>query len=379
VRLYRPFSLQALAAALPPTVRAVAVLDRTKEPGAPGDPLYLDVLTALTEAWAGAIAPFAAMPRVVAGRYGLASKEFTPAAVAAVFRELGRERPRAHFTVGIVDDVTGTSLAVDPRFRIEPPDEVRAVFWGLGSDGTVGANKNSIKIICERTPHFAQGYFVYDSRKAGAVTVSHLRFGPRPIRSAYLIGEASFVACHQFQLLDRCEILGNAAPGAVFLLNSPYGPEAVWDHLPREVQEAILDRALRLFVIDAYGVARACGLGVRINTIMQTCFFAISGVLPRQEAIACIKEAIRETYGKRGPVVVERNFQAVDAALAHLHQVAVPDRVTSTRSRPPLVPAEAPDFVQRVTALMLAGKGDALPVSAFPPDGTWPVGTSRWE
>jgi pyruvate-ferredoxin/flavodoxin oxidoreductase len=379
VRLYRPFSLEALAAALPETVRAVAVLDRTKEPGAPGDPLYLDVLTAATEAWAGGMAPFAVMPRVVAGRYGLASKEFTPAAVAAVFRELAEARPRSHFTVGIVDDVTGTSLAVDPRFRIEPPDEVRAVFWGLGSDGTVGANKNSIKIIGERTPHFAQGYFVYDSRKAGAVTVSHLRFGPRPIRSAYLIGEASFVACHQFQLLDRCEILGSAAPGAVFLLNSPYGPEAVWDHLPREVQEAILDRGLRFFVIDAYGVARSCGLGVRINTIMQTCFFAISGVLPRQEAIACIKEAIRETYGKRGPVVVERNFQAVDAALAHLHEVAVPDRVTSTRSRPPLVPAEAPDFVQRVTALMLAGKGDALPVSAFPPDGTWPVGTARWE
>jgi pyruvate-ferredoxin/flavodoxin oxidoreductase len=379
VRLYRPFSVEAFAAALPPTVRAIAVLDRTKEPGAPGDPLYLDVVTALFEARAAGLLPSPEPPRVVGGRYGLSSKEFDPACVKAVYDELSRQRPRSHFTLGIVDDVTGGSLPVDADFNIEPADEVRAVFWGLGADGTVGANKNSIKIIGEGTANYAQGYFVYDSKKAGAVTVSHLRFGPRPIRSAYLVGRAGFVACHQFSFLERYDMLAKAAPGAVFLLNSPYGPQAVWDHLPREVQETILEKGLSLYVIDAFAVAREAGLGVRINTIMQTCFFAISGVLPREEAIARIKEAIRETYGKRGPVVVEQNFRAVDEALAHLHQVEVPGQATATRRRPPVVPAEAPDFVQRVTALMLAGKGDALPVSAFPPDGTWPVGTSKWE
>jgi len=379
VRLFRPFSLAALAAALPPTVTSLAVLDRVKEPGAVGEPLYLDVLAALTEVHAAGEAPFAAMPRIVGGRYGLSSKEFDPACVKAVFDEIARERPRTHFTVGIVDDVTHLSLPLDPDFSTESEGTVRAIFYGLGSDGTVGANKNSIKIIGEETENFAQGYFVYDSKKAGAVTISHLRFGPVPIRSTYLIRRASFIACHQYQFLDRYDMLECAAPGAVFLLNSPYGPETVWDHLPREVQGAILKKGLHFYVIDAYAVAREAGLGVRINTIMQTCFFAISGVLPREEAIARIKDTIQKTYSKRGPVVVEQNFKAVDAALAHLHEVAVPGEVTATRGRPPIVSVEAPDFVQRITAVMLAGKGDALPVSAFPPDGTWPMGTSRWE
>jgi pyruvate-ferredoxin/flavodoxin oxidoreductase len=379
VRLYRPFSVADFVAALPPTVRSLAVLDRTKEPGAPGDPLYLDVIAALREAREDGLT--ALDPRVIAGRYGLSSKEFTPAMVQAVFAELGRERPRRHFTVGITDDVTGTSLAWDTELDTEPDDVVRAVFYGLGSDGTVGANKNSIKIIGEDTGLEAQGYFVYDSKKAGAVTVSHLRFGPRPLRSTYLIRQAGFVACHQLDFLDRIDVLEAAAPGAVFLLNAPYAPESLWEHLPREVQQQIVEKGLRLWVIDAYQVAREAGMGGRINTIMQTCFFAISGVLPREAAIAAIKHAIEETYGKRGAEVVARNFRAVDAALAHLHEVAVPalSEGPTGRPRPPIVPIEAPDFVQRVTALMLAGKGDLLPVSAFPIDGTWPTGTARWE
>jgi len=380
VRLFRPFSLRAFLAVLPPTVRSLAVLDRTKEPGAVGDPLYLEILAALHEAREeGLEAPD---PRVIAGRYGLSSKEFNPAMVKAIFDELKKERPKNHFTIGIVDDVTHGSLSYDPDFDIEPDDVVRALFYGLGSDGTVGANKNSIKIIGEETDHYAQGYFVYDSKKAGAVTISHLRFGPRPIRSTYLIRRANFVACHQVDFLDRFDMLEAAAPGAVFLLNSPYGPEAVWDHLPREVQEQIVEKALRFYVIDAYAVAREAGMGGRINTIMQTCFFAISGVLPAAEAIAKIKQAIEKTYGKRGAEVVRRNFQVVDAAVAHLHEVAVPREaaiVWTARHRPPMVAAEAPDFVQKVTAVMMAGKGDLLPVSAFPPDGTWPTGTTRWE
>ncbi|HEY4591614.1 MAG TPA: 2-oxoacid:acceptor oxidoreductase family protein, partial [Thermoanaerobaculia bacterium] len=302
-----------------------------------------------------------------------------PAMVKAVFDELAKERPKNHFTVGIVDDVTWSSLAVDPDFDIEPDDVTRALFYGLGSDGTVGANKNSIKIIGEETDHYAQGYFVYDSKKAGAVTVSHLRFGPRPIRSAYLIRRAGFVACHQFDFLDRFDMLEAASPGAVFLLNSPYGPETVWDHLPREIQEQILEKNLRFYVIDAYRVAREAGMGGRINTIMQTCFFALSGVLPREEAIAEIKHAIEKTYGKRGAEVVQRNFQMVDSTLAHLHQVTVPAMATAARYRPPVVASEAPDFVQKVTAVMMANQGDRLPVSAFPVDGTWPIGTARWE
>ena len=357
----------------------MAVLDRTKEPGAAGEPLYLDVTTAVREAeQEGSFDPDRRL-QVVGGRYGLSSKEFDPAMVKAVFDALGELRPRNHFTVGIVDDVTGLSLPVDSSFDIEPEDTVRAVFYGLGSDGTVGANKNSIKIIGEETSLFAQGYFVYDSKKAGAVTVSHLRFGPRPIRSAYLVKRAGFLACHQFRFLDRIDVLERAAPGAVFLLNAPFEPGEVWDRLPHEVQEAILTKGLRLHVIDADRVAREAGMGSRINTVMQVCFFALSGVMPTADAVAHIKDAIEKSYGKRGAEVVRRNCAAVDAALQHLHAVAVPERVTTTRRRPPLVSEDAPEFVKRVSAVMLAGKGDWLPVSAFPVDGTWPVGSARWE
>ena len=379
VRLFRPFSAAALLAALPATTRAIAVLDRTKEPGSMGEPLYQDVVTSLAEDMAGSSPRFGRMPRVVGGRYGLSSKEFTPAMVKAVLDELGREEPKNHFTVGIVDDVTHTSLKVDAEFDIEGADVSRCLFYGLGSDGTVGANKNSIKIIGEETENFAQGYFVYDSKKAGAITVSHLRFGPRPIRSSYLIGKASFVACHQPFFLERYDVLESARPGAVFLLNTPYGPDQVWDHLPREVQAAIVERELRFFAIDAYKVAQDNGMGRRINTVMQTCFFAISGVLPRDEAIAKIKEHIEASYGKKGREVVARNFAAVDQTLANLHQVDTSRGVTSTIAMPPIVADAAPDFVKRVTALMLAGKGDLLPVSAFPVDGTWPLGTAQWE
>ena len=379
VRLYRPFSLTHFAAALPPTVRALAVLDRTKEPGALGEPLYLDVVTALREAQDGGLTSFPSPPSVIGGRYGLSSKEFTPAMVRAVFDEMSAARPKRHFTVGIVDDVTYQSLAVDPRFNIEAPDVVRAVFFGLGSDGTVGANKNSIKIIGEETGQHAQGFFVYDSKKSGGTTISHLRFGPRPIRSTYLIRHANFVACHQYNFLDRYDVLDYAAPGAVFLLTTVHGPDAVWDQLPREVQQAIIDKQLRFYVIDAYKVAKDSGMGRRINTVMQTCFFAVSGVLPREQAIAQIKQAIQKTYEKKGDAVVQKNFAAVDHTLAHLHEVAVPDQITATRTMPPIVADAAPDFVKRVTAMMLADKGDLLPVSAFPVDGTWPLGTTKWE
>jgi pyruvate-ferredoxin/flavodoxin oxidoreductase len=379
VRLFRPFSMADLVAALPASVKAIAVLDRTKEPGAPADPLYLDVVTALHEARQAGTWPAGHDVRVVAGRYGLSSKEFTPAMVKAVFDELAAEQPRARFTVGIVDDVTHLSLPVDDSLDIEADDVVRALFYGLGSDGTVGANKNSIKIIGEQTGRYAQAYFVYDSKKAGAMTISHLRFGPRPIYSPYLIRRASFVACHQFSFLERYEMLKPAAPGGVFLLNAPVPPDQVWDSLPREVQEDILEKQLRFYVIDAYSVARQAGLGGRINTIMQTCFFAIAGVLPPGEEIDRIKATIRKTYEKKGDEVVRRNCEAVDQTLAHLHEVSVPGRVTATRGRPPLVSDEAPDFVKRVTAVMLAGDGDLLPVSAFPVDGTWDTGTCQWE
>jgi pyruvate-ferredoxin/flavodoxin oxidoreductase len=379
VRLFRPFSIPDFVSALPASLRAIAVLDRTKEPGAIGEPLYLDVVTALEEARDQNGLHLAEPPRIIGGRYGLSSKEFTPAMVKAVFDELKQERPRNHFTVGIVDDVTHTSLPVDDEFDIEPADVVRAVFFGLGSDGTVGANKNSIKIIGEETANYAQGYFVYDSKKAGAVTISHLRFGPRPIHAPYLIRHANFVACHQFTFLDRFDVLQYAAPHAVFLLNAPYPAQQVWDHLPREVQEQVLAKQLHLYTIDAYQVAREVGLGRRINTIMQTCFFAISGVLPREAAIAHIKETIQKTYGKKGQEVVARNCAVVDRTLEHLHPITPPSAVTAKRTRPPVVVAQAPDFVQRVTAVMLAHQGDRLPVSAFPVDGTWPVGTSKWE
>jgi pyruvate-ferredoxin/flavodoxin oxidoreductase len=373
VRLYRPFAGEVFVKALPATVKAVAVLDRCKEPGSSGEPLYLDVVSALNEYWPGQL------PRVVGGRYGLSSKEFTPAMVKAVLDELKQDRPKNHFTVGIHDDVTRLSLPYDPAFSTEGPGMTRAMFFGLGADGTVGANKNSIKIIGEDTPNFAQGYFVYDSKKSGSVTTSHLRFGPRPIHAAYLISSANFVACHQFNFLERFDMLQAAEPGAVFLLNSPYGPDEVWDHLPQPVQAQIIAKQLKFYVIDGYQVARDTGMGGRINTIMQTCFFAISGVLPRDEAIAAIKHAIEKTYGKRGEVVVQRNFQAVDQTLEHLHPVMLPGEAASTITLRPAVPAEAPEFVQKVTARMIAGFGDELPVSALPVDGTYPTGTSQWE
>ena len=379
VRLYRPFDANALMAALPASVTQIAVLDRTKEPGAPAEPMYLDVITALHEASAAGTLKFAKMPRVIGGRYGLSSKEFTPAMVSAVYDALAAEKPLTHFTVGIMDDVTRLSLPIDPAFDIEPTDETRAVFFGLGADGTVGANKNTIKIIGEETPNYAQGYFVYDSKKSGAVTISHLRFGPREIRAPYLVTQANFVGCHQFVFLEKYDVLAYAAPGSVFLLNSPFDAATVWDELPREVQAQIIEKQIKFYVIDGYAVGQANGMGTRINTIMQTCFFAISGVLPREEAIEHIKHSIEKTYGKRGPEVVQRNFAAVDDTLAHLQLVTVPGAVSSTRTRPPMVAPAAPDFVQRVTSVMLSNQGDLLPVSAFPIDGTWPTGTAQWE
>ena len=379
VRLYRPFAVERFLAALPEAVRSIAVLDRTKEPGSIGEPLYLDIVTAVSEGLATGAAPFERMPRIVGGRYGLSSKEFTPGMAKGVLDNLDGDSPKNHFTVGIVDDVTHTSIEHDPDFDTEHEDTVRAMFFGLGADGTVGANKNSVKIIGEQTDHHAQGYFVYDSRKAGARTVSHLRFGEKPIRSTYLIQHPSFIACHQFGFMERFDVLESAAEGATFLLNSPYGPDEVWDRLPRPVQEQILQKQLKMYVIDGYSVAREAGLRGRINTIMQTAFFAISGVLPRDEAIARIKDAIQKTYGKRGDAVIQQNFAAVDAALDNLHQVDVPAAVTSETEIRPAVPPAAPAFVQKVTAAMLAGHGDRLPVSALPPDGTYPSGTTRWE
>jgi pyruvate-ferredoxin/flavodoxin oxidoreductase len=379
VRLYRPFSRSAFVSALPPSTKSIAVLDRTKEPGAPGDPLYLDVMTALGEARAEGESLFKTEPRVIAGRYGLSSKEFTPAMVKAVFDELGKESPRRHFTIGIIDDVTHLSLPWDATFRTEGEDVSASLFYGLGADGTVGANKNSIKIIGHETDKYVQGYFVYDSKKSGAITVSHLRSSPRPIRSAYLVDRAGFVACHQFEFVDKIDVLEYAAPGAVFLLNAPGAADSVWEVLPLEMQEQLIEKQIRFFAIDAYALAKQVGMGGRINTIMQTCFFGISGILPREEAIAHIKKSIEKSYGKRGPEVVRRNCEVVDLALAHLQEIPVPKATGTTRRRPPLVSERAPDFVQKITAVMLAGKGDLLPVSAFPVDGTWPVGTAKWE
>ena len=379
VRLYRPFSVEHFVAALPPTVKTLAVLDRTKEPGSVGEPLYLDVITAVIEAMAAGRAPLRAAPRIIGGRYGLSSKEFTPAMIKGIFDEMTKAQPKNHFTIGIHDDVTQTSLEYDPAFSTERPETIRAVFYGLGADGTVGANKNSIKIIGEETDNYAQGYFVYDSKKSGSVTISHLRFGPQPIRSTYLIDRANFVACHQFPLLERLHVLKTAEPGAAFLLNSPYGPAEVWSCLPRAVQEQIIGKKLRFFVIDGHKVAREAGMGGRINTVMQPCFFVLSGVLPRDEAVAAIKDAIQKTYGKLGEAVVQKNIEAVDRALDHLHEVRVPAEVTSAFDLRPPVPAEAPDFVRNVTAKMIARQGDDLPVSALPIDGTYPSGTTKWE
>jgi pyruvate-ferredoxin/flavodoxin oxidoreductase len=371
IRLYRPFSVSHFIDALPRSAKAIAVLDRTKEPGSTGEPLYQDVVTALAES--GALAGV----RVVGGRYGLSSKEFTPAMVKAVFDELKKPDPKNHFSIGIDDDVTFTSIPFDETFSTEPDDQVRAVFWGLGADGTVSANKNSIKIIGEETPNHAQGYFVYDSKKSGAMTVSHLRFGPHAIKSTYLIKRANFIAVHQFPFFSQYDVLETATENATLLINSPY--EDVWDHLPGAVQRVIVEKQLKVYAIDATGVARNSQLGNRINTIMQTCFFALSGVLPRDEAITKIKEFIKKSYGKRGEPVIRQNFAAVDAALAHLREIAVPETATATIELVSKVPLDAPEFVRNVTAEMIAGRGDRLPVSAFPEDGTYPVGTTRWE
>ena len=342
------------------------------------------MVTSINEGLAEGSVPYAQFanrpyPRVIGGRYGLSSKEFTPAMVKGVFDEMLKAEPKNHFTIGITDDVSHTSLDYDPSFFIETPDTIRCVFWGLGADGTVGANKNSIKIIGEETENYAQGYFVYDSKKSGSVTVSHLRFGPKPIRAPYLIGQANFVACHQFTFLERYDVLKYAMPGAVFLLNSLYGPEEVWDKLPLETQKTILEKKLRFYVIDAHEVAQQTGMGGRINTIMQTCFFAISGVLPREQAIEEIKHAIEKSYGKRGEAVVQRNFEAVDHALAHLHEVKVPQSTSSQLTRRPAVAEQAPEFVHQVLGKIIAGEGDSLPVSAMPVDGTFPTGTAMWE
>ncbi len=371
VRLYRPFSIEHLIAALPETAKIISTLDRTKEPGATGEPLYQDCISAIVEAGRDV--------KVIGGRYGLSSKNFTPAMVKGVFDNMALEEPKNHFTIGIHDDVTHTSLEYDPSLDIEQDDVVRAIFIGLGGDGTVSANKSSIKIIGEDTPNFAQGYFEYDSKKAGAVTVSHLRFGPRPIRQTCFVSSANFVACHQFVFLEQFDVLKNAVHGATFLLNAPYGPNEVWDRLPAEVQRQIIDKELQFYVIDAYRVARETGMGVRINTIMQTAFFALSGVLPREQAIAAIKESIVKAYGKRGEQVIQMNYMAVDQAVANLFRVEVMDRVTSEIQMPPVVPSEAPEFVRTVTATIMARKGDSLPVSALPADGTFPSATTQWE
>lgn len=377
VRLYRPFSTEHFLAALPSSARAVAVLDRTKEPGAVGEPLYLDVVTTLSQAVARGQRND--MPRVIGGRYGLASKEFTPAMVRAVFDELAAATPRHEFTLGIQDDVTKLSLSIDPSFNIKRDGEVGAVFYALGSDGTVGANKNTAKILAEDPERYAQAYFVYDSHKSGAQTISHLRFGPRPIQAPYLIESAQFIACHQFQFLGRIDVLRLAARGATFLLNSPYGPTEVWSKLPRAMQQRIIDQELHFFVIDASRVARDLGLGSHINTVLQTCFFALSGVLPRDDAIDRIKHAIEKSYAAKGPEVVRKNFEAVDHTLAVLGEVEVPDTVSSGFEFPPIVPSGAPAFVHEVTVPMIIGRGDDLPVSRLPVDGSFPTGTAAWE
>src|SRR5437868_1441335 len=377
VRLYRPFSVEAFVRALPPTVRSLAVLDRTKEAGASGDPLYLDVVNALHEA--GRSDGLRSAARIVSGRYGLSSKEFTPAMAKAVFDNLTSDAPKNHFTVGIIDDVSHSSLEYDPEFSIETASAVRAIFYGLGADGTVGANKNAITIIGENTDNYAQGYFVYDSKKSGAVTVSHLRFGPQPIRSSYLVSRANFVACHQWIFLERYDMLSALVEGGTFLLNSPFGTDEVWDHLPRAVQQQIIRKRAKFYVIDAYKVAREAGMGSRMNTIMQVCFFAISKVLPRDEAIEAIRESIRNTYGNKGEEIVQKNMQAVDDTIAHLFEVKVPEKVSSKSEMPPPFSPGAPQFERDVLGAIYAGRGDELPVSAFSVDGTFPTGTAKWE
>jgi len=380
VRLYRPFSVKSFMEALPPTVRQIAVLDRTKESGAIGEPLYLDIINALHEGLKLGYGKLKVAPNVVGGRYGLSSKEFTPAMVKAVYDNLKKPKPQIkdHFTIGINDDVTHTSLEYDSAFSTEPDSVIRAMFYGLGADGTVGANKNSIKIIGENTDNYAQGYFVYDSKKSGAMTVSHLRFGPQPIKSSYLVSKANFIACHQWIFLERYDMLNALVDGGVFLINSPFGKDELWDHLPREAQQQLIAKKAKLYAIDAYQVARDAGMGSRMNVIMQVCFFAISKVLPGDEAIEAIRESIRHTYGKKGEEVVRKNMLAVDETLAHLFEVKVPATVSSKIELPPVFPG-APKFEREVLGSIYAGKGDELPVSAFSCDGTFPTATARWE
>ena len=374
VRLYRPFAAEKLLAALPTTVKKIAVLDRCKEPGAGGDPLYLDVVNAFMEDYEGKL------PKIVGGRYGLSSKEFTPAMVAGIFDNLSLDKPKNHFTIGIVDDLTFSSLEYDRSFSTEPDEVVRAVFYGLGSDGTVGANKNSIKIIGEDTDNYAQGYFVYDSKKSGSVTVSHLRFGPHPIRSTYLITDANFIACHQWEFVEQFDLLETAKSNSIFLLNSPYPPEEVFSRLPHHLQQTIIDKNLQVYTINATQVAKEAGMGSRINTVMQVCFFALAGVLSREDAIEQIKKAIRKTYGKKGEEIVQMNIKAVDSALEHLYQVPIPATVTPEAFElRPSIPDTAPAFVREVLGKIIARHGDELPVSALPNDGTYPTATSQWE
>ncbi|MCF7859546.1 MAG: pyruvate:ferredoxin (flavodoxin) oxidoreductase [Candidatus Cloacimonetes bacterium] len=379
VRLFRPFSAKHLLAAIPKTVEKIAVLDRTKEPGALGEPLYQDIVTAVNEAMDSDEKPFEKSPRIIGGRYGLSSKEFTPSMVKAVFDELKKDKPKNHFTVGIKDDVTNTSLDFDPNFITEGDDVFRGMFYGLGADGTVGANKNSIKIIGEETENYAQGYFVYDSKKSGSTTISHLRFGKKPIHSTYLIQSAKFIGCHQFGLLEKFDVLEKLEEGGTFLLNSPFPTDELWDKLPKKVQQEIIDKKVNFYAIDAYTVAKETGMGSRINTIMQTCFFAISGILPREEAIQKIKDTIKKTYGAKGEEIVRKNYEAVDGTLANLHKIEVPESATSNVELPPIVSDDAPDYVKNVLAKMMEGKGDDVPVSQMPIDGTFPSATTKWE
>lgn len=379
VRLFRPFDTKSFVEAIPLTVKSIAVLDRTKEPGAIGEPLYEDVRTAIGEAMHAKLVKWESYPVVVGGRYGLGSKEFTPAMVKAVYDNLKSSSPKNHFTVGIIDDITNSSLPVDHTWQISHEGRFEFVFFGLGSDGTVSANKNSIKIIGDETNNYAQGYFVYDSKKAGTITISHLRFGPEPIRSPYLCTKADFVACHNFSFLEKYDMLSLARPGATFLLNSPYSADEVWNYIPDEVEEQIINKKLKFFVIDAVKLAKETGLGARINTIMQTCFFALTNILPKDKAIECLKHAIEESYGRKGSKVLEMNYKAIDHALSALQEVKIPSRPAGKLKMPPPVPEYAPEFVKNVTATIMQLKGDTLPVSAIPADGTWPTATTQYE
>ncbi len=379
VRLFRPFSPRDFINSLPATTKCIAVLDRTKEPGAEGEPLYKDVVTAVSETLDDGIAPFKIKPKIIGGRYGLSCKEFTPAMVKGIYDEMHKNKPKRRFTIGINDDITHLSLPYDPNFTVEPENVFRGLFYGLGADGTVGANKNSIKIIGEQTDFYAQGYFVYDSKKSGTITVSHLRFGPKPIRSSYLVNKANFISCSQTVFLEKYDMLSDAVEGATFLLNSYVPPDKVWDTLPRSMQQQIIEKKMKFYTIDAYKVARETGMGERVNTIMQTCFFALSGILPKDEAIAEIKKAVKKTYGAKGEEVVQKNYQAIDKTLEFLYEVKIPASPTSNWEQPPPVVEGAPDYVREVLGTIIKYKGDTLPVSAFSPDGTFPTASSQWE